>query len=277
VLDGLPDGYTATPFTLSGQLTRADGTVLRSGRTGAIQVEARGEYHPSLTLAYRNDPIDAGPTRWESWPVLLELPSGHRGAMTATTAATENADAGVPDGGPAYYAGSYTGTFLYRIARHEKAATLRLDRGEAYADGPRGIRVVEAEDLYNTCRVTVEVTNVELTLAGPREPASGYYFVDRQSGTRLRAARRSTSGGLLGPLQVGLAPGRRIFTTAQVQWEVETSRTTAVSGADRQGYVSACTNMDLIFVRTIAEGSLTRSITLPDFRVSPAQDTFFRR
>ncbi len=47
---------------------------------GPVQVEAKGEYQPSLTLTYRNDPIDAGPTKWEAWPVLLELPSGHRPA-----------------------------------------------------------------------------------------------------------------------------------------------------------------------------------------------------
>jgi hypothetical protein len=278
VLDGLPKGYTATPFTLNGQLTRADGTVLRSGRSGPLQVEAKGEYQPSLTLTYRNDPIDAGPTRWESWPVLLELPSGHRAASAAAVrAATGGAsDTDAPGGGPAYYAGAYSGTFLYRIARHEKVAALRLDRHEEYADGPRGIHIVEAKDLGSVCRVTVEVTNTELTLAGPSEPSAGYYFVDRLTGERLRASRQSTRSGMLGPLRVGLGPGRRIFTAAYVQWDVKNPGDSS-RGQSGQDDLSPCTNTDLIFVRTIAAGSLIRSITLPDFRVQPSQDTFFRR
>jgi hypothetical protein len=278
VLDGLPNGYTASPFTLNGQLTRADGSVLRSGRSGPVEVEAKGEYQPSLTLTYRNDPIDAGPTKWESWPVLLELPSGHRPASAAAVrAATGGAsDTDVPGGGPAYYAGTYAGTFLYRIARHEKVAALPLDQGEEYADGPRGIRIVEAKDLGSVCRVTVEVTNTELTLAGPREPSAGYYFVDRLTGERLRASRQSTRSGMLGPLRVGLSPGQRIFTAAYVQWDVANPRAGS-RGQGGQDGIPPCTDADLIFVRTIAAGSLTRSITLPDFRVQPSQDTFFRR
>jgi hypothetical protein len=272
VLTGLPAGYSATPFTLNGQLTRADGSVLRSGRAAPAQVMAKGEYHPSLTLASGSDPIDAGPTKWEAWPVLLELPSGHRAAVrTAVGSAGGGTDPSAPDGGPAYYAGSYEGTFIYRIARHEKAATLPLDRHEAYADGPRGIRVVRAQDLTSFCRVTLEVTNTELTLAGPREPAAGYYFEERRTHARLRASRLSTRSGMLGPLHVGLSPGRRIFTSSRVEWDVENPR----DGSP--GDVSPCTDTDLIFVRSIPVGSLTRSIVLPDFRVQPTEDTHFRR
>jgi hypothetical protein len=278
VLDGLPNGYTATPFTLSGQLTRADGTVLRSGRLPALQVEAKGEYQPSLMLTYRNDPIDAGPTKWESWPILFALPSGPRPARAAAVrAATGGAsDTDAPGGGPAYYAGTYTGTFLYRIARHEKVAALPLAQHQQYIDGPRGIRIVEAEDYHYSCLATVEVTNVELTLAGPREPAAGYYFVDRLTGERLRAQRWRTTPGLLGLFRIGLSPGRRIFTTAYVTWEVVNPRDVGRSQKDRRE-AAFCKNMDLVFVRTIAVGSLTRSITLPDFQVQPSQDTFFRR
>jgi hypothetical protein len=255
VLEGLPSGYSATPFTLNGQLTRADGSVLRSGRSAPVQVEAKGEYQPSLTFTYRNDPIDAGPTKWEAWPVLLSLPSGHRSDS---------------DPGEAYYAGGYAGTFMYRIARHEKVAALRLDRHDQYADGPRGMRIVKGQDLGSICRVTVEVSNTELTIAGPREPAAGYYFIDRRSGARLRATLLYTWSGMLGPLRVGLVPGRRIFTAAHVQWDV-------VNPTGGATDVSPCTNSDLIFVRTIYDGFLTRSIELPDFRVQPTQDTFFRR
>jgi hypothetical protein len=81
---------------------------------------------------------------------------------------------------------------------------------------------------------------------------------------------------MLGPLRIGLSPGRRIFTAAHVQWTVENPRDGSRSQGDR-GDVSPCTDTDLIFVRTIAVGSLTRSITLPDFQVQPSQDTFFRR
>lgn len=285
VLDGLPDGYTATPFTLSGQLTRADGTVLRSGREVATQVEAKGEYHPSLMLTYRSDPLDAGPTRWESWPILLALPSGHRAALRAKVSSTmpgspttgsTAAGANHPEGGPAYYAGAYTGTFLYRIARHEKVATLRVDEGAAYIDGPRGIRVVDADDTGAYCRVKVEVTSVELTLAGPREPSAGYYFVDRPTGRVLRAFRLYTSSGVLGPLRAGLPPGRRIFTSAYVDWQV-TNPLNASRNPDIGAESMSCADTDLIFVRTIAAGSLTRSITLPDFRVEPSRETVFRR
>lgn len=281
VLDGLPEGYTATPFTLSGQLTRADGTVLRSGRSMAVQVDAKGEYHPSLTLTYRTDPIDAGPTRWESWPILLALPSGHRAALRAkagspTTGGTVPGGATGPEGGPAYYAGAYTGTFLYRIARHDKVATLRVDEGAEYADGPRGIRVVDVEDFGTYCRVTVEVTNIELTLASPREPSAGYYFVDRPTGEALRATRLRTSSGILGPLRAGLPPGRRIFTTAHVEWDVRNPHNAGRNQGVR-GEFMPCADTDLIFVRTTAAGSLTRSITLPHFRVEPSQDTVFRR
>lgn len=271
VLAGLPGGYTATPFTLNGQLTRADGTVLRSGRAMPMQVEAKGEYQPSLMLVYGSDPIDAGPVKWEAWPVLLELPSGHRAAVRAAGSTADGAADGAADGGPAYYAGTYQGTFIYRIARHEKVAALRLDQREEYADGPRGIRIEEARDLDAICRVTLEVTNTELTLAGPREPVAGYYFIDRQTGARLRAARLSIRSGMLGPLRIGLAPGSRIFTAAHVQWNVENPR----DGS--QGDISPCSDTNLIFVRTIPVGSLTRSITLPDFHVQPSQDTFFRR
>jgi hypothetical protein len=273
VLEGLPEGYTAIPFTLNGQLTRADGTVLRSGRAAPMQVAAKGAYQPTMTMAYGNDPIDAGASNWEAWPVLLELPSGHRVALNrASTGTGGNAS----DGGPAYYTGSYEGVFMYRIVRNERVASLRLAQRERYTDGPRGIRIVEAGDYHNACLVTVEVTNTELALAGPREPAAGYYFVERSTGTRLRATRWRTTSGILGPLRVGLSPGRRIFTSAHVQWEVVNPRD--VARAERGlSVLSPCRDMDLIFVRTIAAGSLTRSIKLPEFRVTPAQDTFFRR
>ena len=275
VLEGLPEGYSAAPFTLNGQLTRMDGTVLRSGRALPVQVAAKGRYQPSLTLNYGNDPIDAGPTKWEAWPVLLALPSGHRVAVSPASARTAAggaaADPNAADDGPAYYAGGYEGVFMYRIARHEMVAALRLDQREASFDGPRGIRIVDAQDLSHVCRVTVEVTNTELTLAGPREPSPGYFFIDRQTRARLRASRFSTRSNMLGPLRVGLSPGHRIFTSAYVQWDVENPR----DGS--RGDISACTDTNLIFVRTIDIGSLTSSIRLPDFRVQPMQDTFFRR
>jgi hypothetical protein len=274
VLDGLPEGYSASPFTLSGQLTRADGTVLRSGRALPMQVDAKGEYQPTLTLTYQNDPIDAGPTRWESWPVLLMLPSGHRTRARQARGAEPRSAADAD--GSAYYAGAYTGTFLYRIARHEKVAALRLDRRAAYADGPRGIRVVDVKDFGGFCRVTVEVTNIELTFAGPTEPSAGYYFVDRPTGETLRGTRLSTSSGMLGPLRAGLPPGRRIFTAAAVEWDIANSHNVSRSQGGRAAF-APCADIDLIFVRTIAAGSLTRSITLPDFRVQPSQDRFFRR
>jgi len=160
---------------------------------------------------------------------------------------------------------------MYRIARHEMVAALRLDQRDASFDGPRGIRIVDAQDLSHVCRVTVEVTNTELTLAGPREPSPGYFFIDRQTRARLRASRFSTRSNMLGPLRVGLSPGHRIFTSAYVQWDVENPR----DGS--HGDISACTDTNLIFVRTIDIGSLTSSIRLPDFRVQPMQDTFFRR
>jgi hypothetical protein len=277
VLDGLPNGWSATPFTLNGQLTRMDGTVLRTGRAMPMQVDARGEYQPSLTLAYANDPIDAGPTSWEAWPVLIELQSGHRRPPNAAPPSFSASGPGAAEGGPAYYAGVYKGTFMYRIARHEQVASLRLNRREGHTDGPRGITIVDARDMFDArkivdgCRVTLEVTNTELTLTGPREPAAGYYFIDRLTGARLRAARFSTRSGMLGPLRIGLSPDRRIFTAAHVQWDVENPR----DGS--QDDISPCSDTDLIFVRTISVGSLTRSITLPDFRVQPSQDTFFRR
>jgi hypothetical protein len=265
VLDGLPNGYTAAPFTLEGRLTRADGTVLRSGRSMPMQMEAKGDYQPSLTLAYGNDPIDAGPTSWEAWPMLLELPQGHRVALGA---------GGAADGGPAFYTGAYKGTFYYRIARHEPVAALRLDRpGTTHTDGPRGITIVDAQDLATECRVTLEVSNTELTLAGPREPSAGYYFADRQTGARLRARRVNTWSGMLGPLRVGLSPGRRIFTVGYVQWNVVNLR----DDGDDDDDGPACEDTELIFVRTTAAGSLTRSIELPDFQVQPTQDSFFRR
>jgi hypothetical protein len=281
VLDGLPDGYTAAPFTMQGRLTRADGTVLTSGRAMPMQVAAKGDYQPSLTLPYGDDPIGAGPTSWEAWPVLLQLGEGHRAAVSPGGAlggaafdavGKAGAAAGAADGDPPFYKGRYNGTFHYRIAHHEQVASLRLDRLGTYTDGPRGITIVEARDLDTECRVTLEVTNTELTLAGPREPAAGYYFTDRRTGARLRAARAATWSGMLGPLRVGLSPGHRIFTAGYVRWNVVNLRD---DGEDGKG--TACEDTNLIFVRTVAAGSLTRSIELPDFQVQPAQDSFFRR
>jgi hypothetical protein len=267
VLDGLPNGYTASPFTVSGRLTRPDGTVLTSGRAMPMQLEAKGEYQRSLTLAYGNDPIDAGPTSFEAWPVLLHLPSGHRAALGAR-------GGGSADGGSPVYTGVYRGTFYYRIAHHEQVATLPLDRPGTHADdGPRGVTIVQAQDFDTECRVTLEVTNTELTLAGPREPAAGYYFVNRQTGARLRAARSITWSGLLGPLRAGLSPGHRIFTAAYIHWNLVNPRDDGGEDDDRP----ACADTDLIFVRTTAAGSLTRSIELPDFQVQPSQDMLFRR
>jgi hypothetical protein len=279
VLDGLPNGWSATPFTLNGQLTRADGTVLRTGRAMPMQVDARSEYQPSLTLAYGNDPIDAGPTSWEAWPVLIELQSGHRRPPNAAPFgfSASGPGTGAAEGGPADYTGAYKGTFVYRIARYEQIASLRLIRREGHTDGPRGITIVDAQDIFDArnivagCRVTLEVTNTELTLAGPREPAAGYYFIDRLTGARLRAARSSMRSGMLGPLRVGLSPGRRIFTAARVELDVKNPRDGGKNDAP------ACADTELIFVRTIPVGSLTRSFELPDFRAQPSQDSFFRR
>jgi hypothetical protein len=152
-------------------------------------------------------------------------------------------------------------------------ATLRLDRpGGTYADGPRGITIVDTQDVESECRVTLELTNTELTLAGPREPTASFYFVDRQTGARLRAARESTWSGMLGPLRVGLAPGRRIFTTARVRWTIVNLR----DDGDKDDHATACTDTNLIFERTTPAGSLTRSIELAHFRVEPSDDQFFR-
>jgi hypothetical protein len=189
--------------------------------------------------------------------VLLELPSGHRAAAA--------------DGGPAYYAGSYEGVFMYRLARHENVAALRLDQREHVTDGPRGIRIVSSQDYKGSCLVSAELTTTELTLAGPYEPTAGYYFIDRRTRRTLRAERLGIIAGMPGPLRVGLSPGHRIFTAARSQWNVENPR----DGSP--GDISPCSDTDLIFVRTIAAGSLTRAIRLPEFRVQPTQDTFFRR
>jgi hypothetical protein len=274
VLDGLPKGYTATPFTLEGRLTRTDGSVLTSGPAAPMQIEARSDYQPSLTMAYGNDPVDAGSTSWEAWPVLLELGENHRSTLAKGHAA-EGDPFGVPPtppkSGPAFYTGKYNGTFSYRIAHHEQVAALQLDRRGSYTDGPRGIAIVDARDVATGCEVTLEVTSTELTLAGPREPGAGYYFVDRQTGERLRAGRGITRSGMLGPLRVGLSPGRRIFTAAYVKWNVMNAR---VRDKDE---VSSCADMNLIVVRRTAAGSLTRSIEIPDFQVQASQDMFFRR
>ena len=132
---------------------------------------------------------------------------------------------------------------------------------------------MEARDFDSQCSVTLEVTNTELTLAGPREPSAGYYFADRQTGARLRVARANTWSGMLGPLRVGLSPGRRIFSAAYVRWNVVNPRNEDGDDDD----ASACADTDLIFVRTTAAGSLTRTIEVPDFKVQPSQDSFFRR
>jgi hypothetical protein len=205
---------------LQGRLTRADG-FLESGRAMPMQRAAQGDYHPSMTLAYGNDPIDAGPTSWEAWPVLLELRSGHRAAFPGGTVTVGPVRGAAAAGGAPFYSGDYKGTFYYRLAHHEPVATLRLDRRGAYVDGPRSITIASTVDRVGLCLATLEVTNTELTLAGPREPAAGYYFTDRRTGARLRAKRLGNWSGMLGPLRVGLSPGRRIFTAADVQWQIE--------------------------------------------------------
>jgi hypothetical protein len=263
VLDGLPDGYTATPYTLAGQMTRLDGSVLKSRRAWPVQVQVKGDYQPSLTLPFSNDLVNAGPTSWEAWPVLLQLRQGHQAELV---------NDGSVGGGPMFYRGKYNGTFYYQIARNEPVATLRLDRpGASYADGPRAITIVETQDLQSECRVTAEVTSTELALAGPREPTSSYYFADRQTGARLRGTRESIWPGMLGPLRIGLSPGRRIFAIARIRWTVVNLR----GDGEGDDQASACADTDLVFVRTTPAGSLTRSIELSHLRIEPSEDQFF--
>lgn len=264
VLDGLPEGYAATPYTLSAQLTRPDGTVLRAHPAPPDAVNAKGEYHPSQVYALRDRWALEGPPRWNTWPTLLSLTSGHRG--TAGTAAGGNEGAGRNAGGneaddTAYYSGAYEGTFIYWIARQEKVAALRLDAGQAYADGPRRIAIVEASDLDGLCRATLEVSSIGVRFEGPREPFTRYYFADRRTGARLPAAETAISSRRSGPF-----PTSGFFRASFIQWNVESPR----GGTDG---ASPCEDTDLIFLRTSAVGPLTRSLSLPDFHLQSLRNS----
>lgn len=250
VLDGLPDGYVAMPHTISAQLTRPDGTVLRSMHPVQPEtVNAKGEYHPSQIYGLRDRWTFEGPPRWYTWPTLLSLRSGHRGAAAGSNAGGNDAD------DAAYYSGVYEGTFIYWIARQERVAALRLDAGQAYADGPRRIGVVEAVDAGGVCRATLETSTTGVRFAGPREPFTRYYFADRRTGARLPATETDRSVRRAGPFS-----NAWFFRAAFIQWDVEAPRG-ATDGAP------SCEDTDVIFMRTSAAGTLTRSLTLPDFHV----------
>jgi hypothetical protein len=262
VLDGLPDGYSAAPFTLEGRLTRADGAVFRTGHVNAMQISAKGDHRPSLSFVRGNGPITPGPTDWEGWPVLLELlrqPKTNRGD-----------DAG-------NYAGVYHGMLRYRLAHHQQVARLPVSARGRHVDGPRSVAIEEARDDRNHCFVTLEVSQTDLTLSGPREPTIGYYFIDRRTGEKLRGMRSYLTTAALGALRPGTAGGRRIYTTGREHWQITRPSLASGAGDVADERAAPCANLDMIVVRTVAAGWLTRSLDLPDFRVNAAQDALLQK
>lgn len=254
VLDGLPEGHTAAPFTLRGELTFADGTVVRGGRATFMQMGATARYRPSLTLAYGPMPLASGPMAWEGWPVLVQIPSSVLGDHLGEAA-------------------RYAGTFRYRLARHEPLATLPIQVGETHVDGSRRLTIRDVDTKLSPCRVALEIAEPAFMLHGPREPALGFHFVDRRTGARLRAIHEWTSSvrGMTTTFGSALSGVARAFSVRAVRVWVEDLTTREAPEATT---ARTCAETQLVVVRTTPEGALTRSIEIPDLRIaSPDQAT----
>ena len=172
-----------------------------------VQVEAKGEYQPSLTLAYGNDPIDAGPTKWEAWPVLLELPSGHRAAPRLSAARWRRADADAAGGGPSYYAGVYAGTFITgsRITRRSR----RFGSIEQDVVHRRAARHPHCRGAGSRRRMPRDAGGHQHRADARRSARTDRGLLLRRSPDGREAPRRALHhrSGMLGPLRVGLVAG----------------------------------------------------------------------
>jgi ABC-type transport system involved in multi-copper enzyme maturation permease subunit len=240
VLDGVPPGYEATPYTIEATVEFADGSSQQSWTYGG----------PSRQVSLESPDSEAasnGLSRTERWSSLINVDDKafqERGAQPAR----------------------YTGTFYFALDRTETLAKMPLTVGASYNDGVRSVLVDGLRQGPSGCVVSLRTTSVGLlgqSLSYPElvvryHRRDGAEMVDPSA--PLRRARPSQH-----------AASRYDAIPASLLHTFDLDRRDAYPLPTRGSNLSVgppCEEITLEVERVRYAGHLTRTLELHDFRLN---------
>jgi hypothetical protein len=229
VLDGLPAGYDATPYTLHVELRLGDQMLSSTSSNQMTEREVSIE------------------SRVERWATLLDV---------ASKAFDQN------DHQPV----TYVGTFDFTIDRHEPLATFPLRVGASYNDGTRAVRVTDMKQGPGGCLIHYATRTVFLVTQsiGSPELALRYRLRDGLHLVDVDAAARHP---IPGTYVVGGFVSMNLLPVPMLQLATRPSYPVVPVNSPTEA-TAHCEDIIVDVERVSYAGHLTRTLELHDFQLA---------
>jgi hypothetical protein len=202
--------------------------------------------HPPITPRY-GTPKPDDYVRDDFWPVLMRGPQ-----------AVLKQDGDRP--------GEYVGTFDYTLERHDVLATMPLALNVHYSDGARSVLITGLRTVQERCIVTVRTTKVGL----PADWLSRVVLAPRfrlRGGTALKDLPEG--GGGFGAIGANVGTVFLLMPQSLRHFDLEYHDVSVIYPMldTVRAPGPPCDQIDVLMERRTYAGTLTRTLTLHDFRL----------